>query len=211
MTAVVRARGLTTRPGRATALRSVDLDVAAGECVGLLGPYHGGRTTLLRVLATLVRPSAGTLDIAGIDAIRHVYAARARVAYVGHDPLAAYGLRVREHLEFVHAARIRHSEPATRSAVQDVIERAGLLPDASVDELSTGFRQRLSLAAACLVAPQVLLLDDPFRTIDTESRTHVVSWLREVRDSGTTVLASLSEEQDVDALCHRVVRAEGEA
>jgi ABC-type multidrug transport system ATPase subunit len=208
MTAIVRTSGLTKRFGRAVALDRVDLQVARGECLGLVGSNGGGRTTLLRILATLVCPSSGTVEIGGIDAIRHMYEARSRLAYVGERSVPGFGLCVREYLEFVYASRRTKAGAGTVGNVDEVLERANLPPDAPVDDLSSGFRQRLALAAGFLIGPEVLILDDPFRAIDLCARPRFVEWLREVRNRGTTILVALYDEQDVAVLCHRVVQLE---
>src|SRR5205085_1556186 len=154
------AIGLSKQFGQTKALDHLDLEVARGECLGLAGSNGGGRTTLLRILAALLRPSTGTVEIAGIDAVRRVHEGRSHLAFVGVGSLHGDGLRVREYLEFVHASRRSKAEGSCR-AIDAVLERAVLQPDAPVDALSSGFRQRLTLAAAFLIGPDVLLLDDP--------------------------------------------------
>lgn len=209
---MITTRALTKRFGRTVALADVDLQVARGECLGLAGVNGGGRTTLLRILATLSRPSSGVVEIDRIDIVRHVYDLRSRLAYVGHELLEGHGLRVREYLECVRAARrtaarrTAASKPDGARSVDRVLERAQLPPDADVDGLSSGFRQRLALAAAFLIDAEVLLLDDPLRAIDSTARPLFVDWLREVRDQGTTMVVALNEERDLKALCHGVVR-----
>jgi ABC-2 type transport system ATP-binding protein len=208
MRAIVRTSNLTKRFGRTVALDNVDLQVARGECLGLVGSNGGGRTTLLRILATLVCPSSGTVEVAGIDAVRRIYDARSRVAYVGEESSPGFGLCVREYLEFFHASRRTRAGAGPAGKVDEVVERAGLPSDAPVDDLSSGFRQRLALAAGLLIGPEVLLLDDPIRAIDVGARSRFVEWLREVCDRGTTIVVALNHQRDVKALCHRVVQLE---
>lgn len=205
MIPVLRAAGLHKRFGATIALSGVDLQAAEGECVGLVGPNGGGRSTLLKILATLLRPTSGTIDIAGVDAVRAPYAARQRLAYVGGDGVPGHGLSAREYLAF--AARARRAT-SMRRAVDDALVRAGVHGDADVDALSTGNRRRISLAAALVVMPQLLLLDDPFAGLDGDARVAFGVWLSEARDAGTTIVAALNEERDVRAICHRVVRLE---
>jgi ABC-type multidrug transport system ATPase subunit len=92
--------------------------------------------------------------------------------------------------------------------VDDALARAGLTADADVDSLSMGNRRRVSLAAAFLLEPRILLLDDPFCGLDVDARAVFSLWLSEVRSAGTTIVAALNDERDVRALCHRVVRLE---
>jgi ABC-2 type transport system ATP-binding protein len=209
MIAVLQARGLHKRFGTTTALAGVDLHAAEGECVGLIGRNGGGRSTLLRLLATLLPPSAGSIEIDGLDAARQVHQVRRRLAYVGDVCAPGQGLTVREYLAFV--LNVRRDPAQTRvssDAVGDALKRAGLDASADVDKLSAGTRRRLSLTAAMLLKPRLLLLDDPFVGLDPDARLLFSVWLSEVRDSGTAVVAALNEDRDVRAICHRVVRLE---
>lgn len=205
MTPVVRAGGLHKRFGATVALSGIDLQAAEGECVGLVGPNGAGRSTLLKILATLFRPTSGTLEIAGVDAVRAPYAARQRIAYVGDEGAAGHGLSAREYLAF--AAHTRRTA-STRSVVDDALTRAGVHATVDVDTMSAGNRRRISLAAAFVIAPPLLLLDDPFAGLDADARLAFGVWLSELRDAGTTIVAALNDDRDVRAVCHRVVRLE---
>ena len=205
MITVLRARGLQKRFGATIALSGIDLQAAQGECVGLVGPNGGGRSTLLKILATLLRPTAGSVEIAGIDAVRAPFDARRHLAYVGEEGVAGHGLSAHEYLAFVASAR---RVPSPRRAIDDALVRAGVHAAADVDTLSTGSRRRVALAAVLLIKPQVLLLDDPFAGLDADARVAFSVWLSEVRDGGTTIVAALNEDRDVRAICHRVVRLE---
>jgi ABC-2 type transport system ATP-binding protein len=204
---LVHAQGLVYRIGGSVAVDRVDLTVAEGESLGLSGPNGSGRTTLLQVLATLRAPQAGTLQIAGVDARRFPYEARAHVMYVGRDLPAATDLRVREYLDFVCDARnawacSRAGTTATAS------ERSTLDPHAPINRLSPGLRKQLALAAALTVAPPLLLLDDPFASLDEEARRRFGAWLIDVRTGGTTVIAAVNAAADAAALCTTVLRME---
>jgi len=205
MTAMLRATGLSKRFDATVAFAGVDLQAAPGECVGLVGPNGSGRSTLLKVLATLLRPTSGSIEIDGVDAARAPYEARRRLAHVGDNAVPGHGLTVREYLDFVASAR---RGQMSRTTIDDTLERAGLRDDADVDKLSAGTRRRLSLAAAFLVAPRILLLDDPFAGLDADARLTFSRWLCEVRDAGTTTIVALNDERDVRALCHRILRLE---
>ncbi len=204
MTSAITTERLTKRFGARVVLSNIDLQVAAGECVRLCGAHGSGRTTLLRMLATLVPPSSGRIEIDGLDAVRRIYEVRSRVMFVGADVGQSGGLRVREHVEFVASARGSAANRA--SVVDEVLSRAGLSPEALVDELPISDRRRVALATAFLVAPPVLLLDEPLRLIDTTSRSIWVEWLREVNAAGTTVVVATEDDSADRAICHRAVR-----
>jgi ABC-2 type transport system ATP-binding protein len=202
----MRTRALVRRFGRAVALDGIDLDVEDGESVALLGPNGSGRTTLLHILAALVPPTSGTVEIAGVDAARFPFEARANVMYVGADLPAADGLRVQEYLDFVRGARGGRATRGAGTTTMHAVERSALPAGASVLGLSTGLRKRLALAAALLVAPRVLLLDDPFASLDADARRRFLDWLTETRTAGTTILAAVNDADDGQALCDSFLR-----
>ncbi len=205
MTPVACAHRLVYRYGTTVALDGVDMSVAEGESVALMGPNGSGRTTLLQLLATLRAPDAGTIEIAGVDARRFPFAARAHLLYVGDDLPAAAGLRVREYLEFViNVRRSRAGSPP--GDVAAAVQRAHLSSDARVEWLSAGVRQQLALTAALLVAPRLLLLDNPLSSLDQAARSRYLEWIAEVRARGTAVVAAVNTTADAEALCNRVAR-----
>jgi ABC-2 type transport system ATP-binding protein len=168
----------TRRHGR-PALHDVSLAIPAGEWVALLGANGSGKSTLLRLLATLLTPSGGAGQILGHD-LRAPRAIRRQIAHVGGD---GQGLDPRltgtENAVFRAALfGIGAAEARRRLAdLTDLWELAPLLPRRAAD-LSTGERQRLALALALLSAPQVLLLDEPTRSLDPRTTGHVWQWLR---------------------------------
>ncbi len=177
--------------------------------MGLLGANGSGRTTLLELLATLIRPSSGSLDIDGVDAVRRPYDARRKLAYVGGQrDVRGQGLCVDEYAAFVLSMRRDRRISSQSAEIGDALTRAGLAPAADVDHLSAGQRRRLSLTLACLIRPRVLLLDDPLAGLDGDARTAFAVWLSEARDAGTTIVAALNEERDVRVLCQRTIRLE---
>src|SRR5512138_2725105 len=135
MTSMVRATGLQKRFGTTVALAGVDLQVAKGECVGVIGPNGSGRSTLLKLLATLLPASSGSIEIDGIDAVRRPFAARRQLAYIGDPNLSGHGLSALEYLDFVVSAR---GARLSRTAIDETLARAAVPADADVDRLSTG-------------------------------------------------------------------------
>lgn len=206
MIPVVHAQGIVYRIGSAMAIDSVDLTVSQGEHIGLGGPNGSGRTTLLQLLATLRAPQAGTLQIAGVDARRFPFDARANVMYVSRDLPAATDLRVREYLDFVRDARGKQSSSRGVTPAH-AIERSQLDPHASITRLSPGLRTQLAITAALMVAPALLLLDDPFASLDEAARTRLLAWLGEVRAGGTTVVSAVNANADA-AVCTTTLRME---
>lgn len=200
---MIRITRLTKRYGATPALADVDLEVRRGECLGLTGPNGSGLTTLLRVTATLVPPTSGSVEIDGLDVVRHVYRLRPRIAFVGAEHGEAERMRVGDYVTLVLDARGR---PAAREIVDAAVARAGLDAQASCATLSEGLRQRVRLGAALAAEPDVLLLDDPFRALDAASRSRFLEWIGDARDRGAAIVLATQADEDVAAACTRVAR-----
>jgi ABC-type multidrug transport system ATPase subunit len=187
-------------------LHDLSLDVGAGECLALSGARGSGRTTLLRVLAGLLEPHAGSVRLRGerrpADALR----LRRAVAYAASDMIAGDGLRVDEYLRFVAYVR---SAKATRDQLMPAVPQlVGLDPAMAVGALTREGQAALAIATVIVASCDIILIDD---VIDTMARTHrhrVVSWLIEARDRGASVILASNDEAIHSALCQRVARLE---
>lgn len=193
--------GVTKRYGAAVALRSIDLEVAEGEAVGVFGHNGSGKTTLLKLMAGLLRPTAGTVTVAGSQP----RAVRGRIGYVGHEPYLYPYLSVGENLAFY--ARLYGVPAAGGSLLPELLERVGMggKREALVHTLSRGETQRVSLARALLHDPDVLLADEPFSGLDPAAAAALPALLR--RDGRTIVIASHDRGQAM-AVCDRAVTLE---
>lgn len=182
----LEAAGLTRRFGATCALRDVDLELHPGECVALLGPNGAGKTTLLRVLAGALRPTQGSVRLAGVDLGADV-SLRRTIGVVEHQPLLYGPLTARENLRFF--ARLYGVE-AIEERVEAVLDEVGLrhLGDRQVQTLSRGTQQRASLARAMLHEPAVLLLDEPEAGLDQAAQERVAALLRRWSGEGRAVL-----------------------
>lgn len=205
---MIAVSGLTKTFGGTRALDPIDLSIERGESVALAGPRGSGRSVLLRLLATLERPTSGTIRIDGLDAVRDMDRVRGRIGYAsadaaGADAAAFAELSAGEFLRFVMSAR----GVPTQSAAA-ILARLEIDPHAPAGRLPAGLRQRLSVAAALAGAPVVALLDDPFRGMDARGRELLGEWLRERREAGTTLLIAPALETEADALYSRIVRLE---
>ncbi|OFW31509.1 MAG: hypothetical protein A3H97_03235 [Acidobacteria bacterium RIFCSPLOWO2_02_FULL_65_29] len=203
---MISAREITKVCDGRPVLNGVSVDVKRGECVGITGPAGCGRTTLLRILAARVRPTHGTLTIDGIDAVKDPFRVRRHVAYVDPTDSAGAGLRVGEYLSFV--ARVRAHDAASAGNVREAVLRAALKPDMAIDALAPNRRAALAAAAALVVRPDVLLVDDLFRAIEPAARSAVMDWLSETRQQGSALVVASGVPADVIGLCHRGLRLE---
>ena len=188
---MIEVRGLTKIYEGLRAVQNLNFQVAAGEIFGFIGPNGAGKTTTIRILSTLILPSAGEAWICGHDVVKQPEAVREVMGYMP-DHWGVYpDLRVREYLEFFAASYgIPRRERA--SAVAGVMELTDLggLADRLAGALSKGMRQRLCLAKTLIHDPQLLILDEPADGLDPRARIELRELLRELARMGKTVLIS---------------------
>ena len=200
-----------SRGGQAVqALRDLSLSVPAGSLYGLLGPNGAGKTTALRILSTLLAPDGGSVLVGGIDALREPRAVRRLLGFVAQEVAIDKILSGRELLHL--QAALYHLGAAERDRrCAELIELLGMGDwiDRRCGGYSGGMRRRLDLAAGLLHSPKVLVLDEPTVGLDIESRAAIWTVLRQLRDSGTTVLLSSHYLEEVDALADRLAILEG--
>ncbi|MFK4037443.1 ATP-binding cassette domain-containing protein [Nonomuraea wenchangensis] len=202
MTAVL-ARGLRKTYGSKTALDGLDLDVGEGTVCGLLGPNGAGKTTAVRILTTLLRPSAGRAEVAGHDVVRRPREVRRNIGLVGQHTAVDELLTGRQNLELF--GRLHHlGAAAARARAGELLERFGLRHDGPAKDYSGGMRRRLDLAASLILAPPVLFLDEPTTGLDPRSRTEIWRAVRELVAGGTTVLLTTQYLEEADRLADRV-------
>ena len=162
----IALRGLSRAYGDHLALRDVSLELPAGETLAVLGPNGAGKSTLLRILATLLRPSGGEAEVLGAVLPRQAWKVRARIGYLGHEPLLYRELTVAENLEFHGRLHGLEGRGAARAA--ELLEQVGMdaAAEVRVHELSAGMRQRVAVCRALLHEPELLLLDEPNAHLD---------------------------------------------
>jgi len=180
----VEVRALTHRYGDRTALDNVDLDVVEGEIFGLLGPNGGGKTTLFRILSTLLVPSSGTARVCGHDPVTEPAAVRRAIGVVFQTPSLDLKLTARENLK--HQADLYGvTDPARAEAM---LKRVGMLDraDEYCENFSGGMRRRVELAKGMLHEPRLLLLDEPSTGLDPGARRDLWQYLESVRKEGVT-------------------------
>ncbi|WP_460111389.1 ATP-binding cassette domain-containing protein [Streptomyces sp. YKOK-J1] len=201
--------GLRVRHRKNLALDGVDLDLGTGVH-GLLGPNGAGKTSLIRVLATVARPSAGRVEILGQDTADHRgrSAVRRRLGYLPQEFGYYPGFTVREFVAYVAWLK---EMPAARvpAAVADAVARVGLADraDAKIRTLSGGMVRRVGIAQAIVNEPSVLLLDEPTAGLDPEQRVEFRELLRELGASAAVVVSTHLVE-DVAAACTEVTLLE---
>ena len=209
---MIRTRGLTKDylVGRAPtvhAVRGVDLDVAPGELVAVLGPNGAGKTTTMRMLTTLVRPTAGSATVAGADVLADPAAVRRRIGYVGQGNGAGRHQHVVD--ELVVHGRI-HGLPgrtarARAHGLLDALDLAGLA-HRKVESLSGGQRRRVDVALGLVHGPRLLFLDEPSTGLDPHSRAHLWAHVARLRaEQDMTIVLTTHYLDEADTMAERVV------
>ncbi len=196
---VVRVRGLRKAYGGRVVVDDLDLDVAAGEVVGMIGANGAGKTTTVECLQGLRDPDAGTVRVLGLDPRRDADRLRPLIGAQLQDSALPDRLRVGEAVElFAHRRGPRGGE---------LLERFGLAPrrGSPFAGLSGGERQRLFLVLALLNEPRLVILDELTQGLDPAARREVWSAVAQLRDGGTTVLLVTHELAEAEVLCGRVV------
>ena len=202
MSAVVEARGLVKTYGEITAVDHVDLTVEAGDVYGYLGPNGAGKTTSLRMLLGLIRPTAGSARLFGRDPMIDGVRALDGVAGFVEAPRFYPYLSGRKNLELVAALDGGDARTLIDGAL-DTVDLAARAKD-RVGGYSHGMRQRLGIAGALIRQPRLLLLDEPATGLDPAGMRDMRALIRNLADSGITVLLSSHLMNEVEELCNRV-------
>ncbi len=202
----VVATGLGKRFGDLWALRDLHLEVAPGTVLGLLGHNGAGKTTAIRILTTLSKPTEGHATVAGFDVERDASAVRRRIGVASQQATVDGLMSARLNLEMV--GRLHGlSKAQARSRSDELLERLDLTDASSklVKTFSGGMRRRLDLAASLVAAPEVLFLDEPTTGLDPRSRNDLWQMLRDLVREGTTVILTTQYLEEADRLADDIV------
>src|SRR5215217_8560069 len=206
MAPTIEASRLSKRYGKTIALDGLDLLAEHGEVVAVLGPNGAGKTTFVRAVATLLRPDAGTLRVAGHDVRRSPEAVRRLIGLAGQFAAVEPAMTGRENLAMVARLFGQDRRTAKRSAAA-VLEQPGLVEagDRLARTYSGGMRRRLDLGASLVGAPRLLLLDEPTTGLDPRSRSELWDAIRGLVAAGTDVLLTTQYLDEADHLASRIV------
>jgi ABC-2 type transport system ATP-binding protein len=211
-TPAIEAEGLVKNFGKTKALAGLDLVVPPGTVYGLLGPNGAGKTTAVRVFATLLRPDGGRARVLGRDVASEAAEVRRQIGLTGQYAALDEYLTGRANLIMIGQLS-RLTAAAAKRRADEMLERFSLTEAAgrAVKTYSGGMRRRLDLAASLIGYPQVLFLDEPTTGLDPNARAMTWEIVRELADSGTTLLLTTQYLDEADQLARRIAVIDGGA
>lgn len=198
--AMIVMRDLTKSYGRSPALAGVSLEVPAGVIFGYLGPNGAGKTTTIRMLVGLMRPTCGSITVAGADVVRERSRAQRHIGYLPGQFVAYPDLTAQQYLKYL--SRLRGGVEA--AVLDRLVERMDLDTSVRIGAMSHGNRQKVGIVQAFMTEPDLLVLDEPTQGLDPLIQREFLTMLREVRDSGRTVFLSSHVLSEVQAVADTV-------
>jgi ABC-2 type transport system ATP-binding protein len=201
----IETNALAKSFGETKALAGVDLRIRQGSVYGLLGPNGAGKTTTIRILATLLKPTAGTATVLGLDVVRDAALVRQKVSLTGQYASVDEDLTGHENLVLV-GRLLGLDWSAARKRSTELLEAFGLAEAAGrqVMTYSGGMRRRIDIAASLITVPEILFLDEPTTGLDPRSRNQVWELVRRIAAEGTTVLLTTQYLDEADRLAERM-------
>jgi len=202
---MIRLRDVTKRYGKFEAVRGINLDIGRGELFGLLGPNGAGKTTTMRMIAGILAPSSGTIEVGGEDIIRHPMRAKARLGFIPDRPYVYDKLTGAEFLRFT-AALYGQDGTVVEERMDELLELFELTPwkHELTESYSHGMRQKLIIASALVHKPEVIVVDEPMIGLDPKSAKLLKTLFRRYTELGGTVLMSTHTLEIIEGLCDRV-------
>lgn len=204
---IISVRDLTKKYSKVQALSGLSFDVREGEIYGIIGPDGAGKSTLFRILTTLLLADTGTASIDGNDVVKNYKAIRRRIGYMpGHFSLYP-DLSVEENLKFF-ATIFNTTIQENYHLVKDIYQQIEPFRSRKAGKLSGGMKQKLALCCALIHAPRVLFLDEPTTGVDPVSRKEFWEMLKRLKEKGITILAS-TPYMDEAMQCDRIALIQG--
>ena len=204
--AAISMQGLTKRFGEMTAVDHIDLEINRGELFGLLGANGAGKSTIIKMLTTMLTPTEGEARVWGHNVTRERNAVRSSIGVVFQDPAVDGMLTGRENLDF-HGRMYGMDGPLRQERIDEVLELVDLVEKADIkmEDYSGGMQRRLEIARGLMHYPHVLFLDEPTLGLDAQTRRYIWQYIRNMnKEKGVTIILTTHYMEEADALCDRV-------
>ena len=200
---MIKLTNLTKRYGNLIAVKSIDLEVKAGEIFGFLGPNGAGKTTTIKMMAGLLQPSGGSVAIGGFDVQKEPLKAKAITGFIPDRPYLYEKLTAGEFMRFVAEL---YTMPTADGRIDELLRLFGLTDWAGelVENFSHGMKQRLVMASSLLHRPKVLVVDEPMVGLDPRGARLVKDLFKDLASQGVTIFMSTHTLEIVEAMCTRV-------
>jgi sodium transport system ATP-binding protein len=188
------------------ALRKIDFSLPAGTVLGLLGANGAGKTTLMRILATSLKPTSGSASLFGFDIVKDSNEVRKRIGFLSGSTGLYPRLNAEELLTF-YGRLYGLDRNAIKRRIAELFEELeiGEFAHRRIDNLSSGMKQRISIARSLIHSPEFIIFDEPTTGLDVESAQIILSYIEKYRDTGKSVIFSSHHMHEIEKLCNRVV------
>jgi ABC-2 type transport system ATP-binding protein len=202
---MIRLTNLTKKYGKFTAVDGINLEIRRGELFGFLGPNGAGKTTTMRMIAGILQPTSGRIEIAGDDVAANPLKAKSRLGFIPDRPFVYDKLTGAEFLRFVAALYGQDGEAVERR-MEELLDLFELMPwkDELVESYSHGMRQKLIISSALLHRPEVIVVDEPMVGLDPKGQKFLKDLFRAFVERGGTVLMSTHTLDTVEEMCDRI-------
>jgi len=198
----IEIKNLTKSYGKVEALSPISLDISKGEIFGFIGPDGAGKTTLFRILTSLMLPDEGSAKVVGLDVVKDYKILRTKLGYMPGQFSLYQDLTVKENLNFF-AGIFKTTVNKNYHLIKDIYQQIEPFKNRRAGKLSGGMKQKLALSCALIHKPEVLFLDEPTTGVDVVSRTEFWEMLKKLKQEGITIVVS-TPYMDEAALCDRV-------
>ena len=210
MNPAIETKGLRKTYGTVTAIDDLSLTINPGEIFGLLGPNGAGKSTTLRILITVLQPTAGSAKVLGHDVVRDADTIRSLIGYVPQERAIDRFLTGREHLELLgdlyHLPKVQ-----AQQRIQELLKLVNLeeQADRPAKTYSGGMKRKLDIACGLLPNPKIVFLDEPTLGLDIQSRLRIWDYIRQLREQGITIVMTTNYLEEADRLCDRLAIIDG--
>jgi len=202
---IVEIKGLVKKFGEKAAVDGIDLGIRENEIFGILGPNGAGKTTTINLILGILKPTAGTIKVLGLEVLRHEEEIKNIIGFMTQETLVEGDLTAKQNLElFCNLYHVDKSEIPKR--IDEALIESGLsnVSDQKAGSFSGGMQRRLALVRSMMHNPKILILDEPTTGLDVQNRIEMWSRIRKLKEKGVTIILTTQYLEEADELCNRI-------